>query len=52
MHGNFSLFTFSLRNLQRKFSAWLGREDSNLQMGDPKSPDLPFVDAPTKKIHT
>lgn len=26
---------------------WLGREDSNLQMGDPKSPDLPFVDAPT-----
>lgn len=25
---------------------WLGREDSNLQMGDPKSPDLPFVDAP------
>jgi hypothetical protein len=26
--------------------SWLGREDSNLQMGDPKSPDLPFVDAP------
>jgi hypothetical protein len=31
-------------------SGWLGREDSNLQMGDPKSPDLPFVDAPTKKF--
>ncbi len=29
-----------------KSSKWLGREDSNLQMGDPKSPDLPFVDAP------
>jgi hypothetical protein len=25
----------------------LGREDSNLQLGDPKSPDLPFVYAPT-----
>ena len=28
--------------------SWLGREDSNLQMGDPKSPDLPFVYAPTQ----
>src|SRR5512143_2510105 len=26
--------------------SWLGRQDSNLGMGDPKSPDLPLVDAP------
>src|SRR5205809_6344807 len=25
---------------------WLGREDSNLRMGDPKSPGLPLADAP------
>ena len=35
---------------ERKFSenknAWLGREDSNLRMGESKSPALPLGDAP------
>jgi hypothetical protein len=35
---------------RRKFSetrnAWLGREDSNLRMGESKSPALPLGDAP------
>src|SRR6476660_1822608 len=29
---------------------WLGREDSNLRMGDPKSPGLPLADAPTRPL--
>jgi hypothetical protein len=35
---------------RKKFSetrnAWLGREDSNLRMGESKSPALPLGDAP------
>jgi hypothetical protein len=27
-------------------TAWLGREDSNLRMGESKSPALPLGDAP------
>ncbi len=30
-------------------SNWLGRKDSNLRMGDPKSPALPLGDAPPKQ---
>src|SRR2546427_2024011 len=29
---------------------WLGREDSNLRMGDPKSPGLPLADAPMRPL--
>ena len=29
-------------------SNWLGRKDSNLRMGDPKSPALPLGDAPPR----
>jgi hypothetical protein len=31
-------------------TAWLGREDSNLRMGESKSPALPLGDAPIRLI--
>src|SRR5882757_9417046 len=32
--------------------AWLGREDSNLRMGESKSPALPLGDAPTDGLES
>jgi hypothetical protein len=41
---------------RKKFSetrtAWLGREDSNLRMGESKSPALPLGDAPIELSET
>src|SRR5438093_12860251 len=36
----------SFLSLRLPGAIWLGREDSNLRMGDPKSPGLPLADAP------
>ena len=41
---------------KRKFSenrnGWLGREDSNLRMGESKSPALPLGDAPIDSLES
>ena len=36
-----------LRNAAKSLKLWLGREDSNLRMADPKSAALPLGDAPS-----
>src|SRR3954454_7373715 len=40
------LFCDRLRPNRERPTAWLGREDSNLRMGESKSPALPLGDAP------
>jgi hypothetical protein len=39
-------FLIQRRIFSETRNAWLGREDSNLRMGESKSPALPLGDAP------
>jgi hypothetical protein len=39
-------FLIQSRKFSKTRNAWLGREDSNLRMGESKSPALPLGDAP------
>src|SRR3989337_4458658 len=46
---SYPFLDYKNRMVKKHQKQWLGRQDSNLGMRDPKSRDLPLVDAPNTK---
>ncbi len=44
--ANCEHFSPQSKKISKSRTGWLGREDSNLRMGESKSPALPLGDAP------